>query len=295
MARARNIKPGFFKNEVLAELSLGTRLIFIGLWCLADREGRLEDRPKRIKLELVPFDNFDVVEALNELEASGFIHRYTFEGLSIIQVVNFAKHQSPHGTERDSELPDENGCLTVHKRGKNGYITDTSQLPNSYLTVNPPVPNALNPDSLIPDSLIPEYPQTPKGAKREVEPKKPTAKLPPGFEFFWAAYPRKEGKLAAVKAFERAVKLVEHPYPANFLMEAATAFAKACTGKDPQYIAHPTTWLNQGRWADVPTTPTDPRQQALASGMWNGRPLTTTERYMLENNPSYLPMAAGGG
>lgn len=37
------------------------------------------------------------------------------------------------------------------------------------------------------------------------------------------------------------------------------------------------------------------REQALLTGMWNGRPLTPTERYMLENNPSYLPMAAGGG
>ena len=54
MARARNIKPGLFSNEVIAELPAFDRLLFIGLWCLADREGRLEDRPKRIKMELFP-------------------------------------------------------------------------------------------------------------------------------------------------------------------------------------------------------------------------------------------------
>ena len=48
MARARNIKPGFFANENLAECDPLARLLFAGLWCLADREGRLEDRPKRI-------------------------------------------------------------------------------------------------------------------------------------------------------------------------------------------------------------------------------------------------------
>ena len=53
MARARNIKPGFFDNETLGELPALTRLLFIGLWCLADREGRLQDRPKRIKKELL--------------------------------------------------------------------------------------------------------------------------------------------------------------------------------------------------------------------------------------------------
>ena len=156
MARARNIKPGFFKNELLAELPIGTRLIFIGLWCLADREGRLEDRPKKIKLEIMPFDSFDVDHALQELEQHGFIERYTVGNQKIIHVVNFHKHQSPHGTEKDSPLPDKNGELTVHKRGKNGYIMGDELLSNSALTVKPPLDNALNPDILNPDSLIPD-------------------------------------------------------------------------------------------------------------------------------------------
>jgi hypothetical protein len=156
MARARNIKPGFFKNELLAELPIGTRLIFIGLWCLADREGRLEDRPKKIKLEIMPFDSFDVDHALVELEQHGFIERYTVGNQKIIHVVNFHKHQSPHGTEKDSPLPDKNGEFTVHKRGKNGYILSEEPLPNSGLTVKPPLDNALNPDILNPDILNPD-------------------------------------------------------------------------------------------------------------------------------------------
>ncbi len=51
--RARGIKPAFFKNEELAELGTVAQLLFIGLWCLADREGRLEDRPKRIGAEVM--------------------------------------------------------------------------------------------------------------------------------------------------------------------------------------------------------------------------------------------------
>jgi hypothetical protein len=42
MARIRMIKPGVMENEELAELSPLTRLLFIYLWMLADREGRLE-------------------------------------------------------------------------------------------------------------------------------------------------------------------------------------------------------------------------------------------------------------
>lgn len=163
MARARNIKPGFFKNELLAELEAFDRLLFIGLWCLADREGRLEDRPKRVKMELFPCDAYDVEAGLQALADSGFIRRYTAAGMAVIEIANFAKHQVPHGTERDSTLPDENGCFTVHERGKNGYATGKTsvltvkpQKANSADPVNALGDNTLNPDSPNPDSLNPE-------------------------------------------------------------------------------------------------------------------------------------------
>ena len=93
MARARNIKPGFYKNEELAECSVWGRLMFPGLWMLADREGRLENRPKRIKGELFPFDTIDVVPLLDELEQAGLIRRYEVDGKKVIAVVKFSKHR----------------------------------------------------------------------------------------------------------------------------------------------------------------------------------------------------------
>lgn len=56
MARARNIKPSFFTNLELGECSPLARLLFIGLWCIADRKGRLEDKPKQIKIQTIPYD-----------------------------------------------------------------------------------------------------------------------------------------------------------------------------------------------------------------------------------------------
>ena len=105
MARARNIKPGFFKNEDLAECTAWARLCFAGLWTLADREGRLEDRPKRIKGELFAFDSIEVEPLLVELQKAGFIERYAVEGRGLIQVLAFLKHQNPHHREPESELP----------------------------------------------------------------------------------------------------------------------------------------------------------------------------------------------
>ena len=105
MARARNIKPGFFMNEVLGEQDPATRLLFIGLWTLADREGRLEDRPRRIKSALFPYDSFDIDPMLDRLRVDGFIVQYEVDGDRYIQLVNFVKHQDPHYKEKASEIP----------------------------------------------------------------------------------------------------------------------------------------------------------------------------------------------
>lgn len=99
------LKPGFFTNEQLCELPYEARLCFEGLWCLADRSGRLADRPKRIKAELFPYDALDVDPLLQQLAVAGFIRRYVVEGEPLIAVLQFHKHQHPHVREAASELP----------------------------------------------------------------------------------------------------------------------------------------------------------------------------------------------
>ena len=105
MSRIRAIKPGFFLNEDLAVLPPLTRLLFIGLWTLADREGRLEERPRRIKAEILPYDDCDVPAMLDELADTKFITRYTAQGLVCIAIPKFAEHQRPHPSEIGSALP----------------------------------------------------------------------------------------------------------------------------------------------------------------------------------------------
>jgi hypothetical protein len=105
LARARLLKPGFFTNELLAELPFEGRLLFAGLWLLADKEGRLEDRPRRIKASLFPWDEVDVHALLTALESKGFIDRYTVADMPLIQIAKFADHQTPHAREAESILP----------------------------------------------------------------------------------------------------------------------------------------------------------------------------------------------
>lgn len=113
MARVRNIKPSFFKNEDLAECSAFARLLFAGLWTIADREGRLEDRPKRIKADILPYDTVDGEQLLAELAAKNFIARYEIEGNKYIQILTFTEHQKPHQNEQASVIPAQDGSTTM--------------------------------------------------------------------------------------------------------------------------------------------------------------------------------------
>jgi hypothetical protein len=110
MARARSLKPGFFKNDALAELGPHAQLLFAGLWTLADREGRLEDRPLRIRAEIFPYDmSVDTNTLLDGMAAAGMIIRYQKNGGRFIAIPTWHKHQNPHHMEAASEIPAPDG------------------------------------------------------------------------------------------------------------------------------------------------------------------------------------------
>jgi len=99
------LKPGFFTNENLALLPVRARLLYAGLWCLADREGRLEDRPERIKAALFPYERINIEPLLAMLHSAGFVKRYTAVYTRCLALPTFCAHQRPHPRERPSLLP----------------------------------------------------------------------------------------------------------------------------------------------------------------------------------------------
>lgn len=77
--------------------------------------------------------------------------------------------------------------------------------------------------------------------------------LPPTVEAIYAAYPRKVAKQDALKAIAKALQIV----PADTLLEAVSAYAAATAewpDADKEYIPHPSTWFNGGRYNDDRTT-----------------------------------------
>lgn len=82
----------------------------------------------------------------------------------------------------------------------------------------------------------------------------------PTFDDFWKAYPRRVGRGAAVKSWDKMTKALKIA-PADIL-KGCHAYAAAMKGKDIQYVAHASTWLNQQRWLDEHSTMVESNEPA---------------------------------
>lgn len=164
MARSRNIKPGFFSDAELCECDIWVRMLFAGLWTLADREGRLLDKPKQIGIDLFPRDRLDINAGLNDLAEHGLIVRYEVNGVEIIQVKNFAKHQNPHKEERASILPAQGSddVLDASTEEAPDFMPKNPVQNGKKPGANPADSSLLIPDSPIADTGFPDDPPTPR-------------------------------------------------------------------------------------------------------------------------------------
>lgn len=222
MARIRACKPDEGLDEDLQRLSWPARYAWHLMWCHADKAGRMEDRPKKIKAQILPYDDgVDFERVLEEYVAAGFIYRYQVDGKPYIQIRSFEKHQRPHHTEPESTIPQMQGCNIPSAPSDNGETT--VKQPSS--DGEPPDVNGLG---------------NRKG-NRKVE----RAALALEFkDRFWPAYPRRDAKVDAEKAFTKARGKVE----LEPMLAALERQKRIWT--DPKFVPYAATWLNGERWLD---------------------------------------------
>lgn len=107
--RIRNVKPEVFMHELLWELEMATELpiirCYIALWCMCDREGRFEWKPRVLKQHCAPYDDIDFADVLNALANTGFIIKYIMSGRLYGWTPRFREHQHINNREQESRLP----------------------------------------------------------------------------------------------------------------------------------------------------------------------------------------------
>lgn len=240
--RARNLKPGFFSNELLGKADPLIGILFQGLWCSADREGRLEDRPLRLCGQIFPYRR-SVTEKrvhtwLQWLHDEGFITRYSVDKSSYIQINEFLKHQTPHSKERLSEIPaliprehksepgqgtDQNSGSTQSRqllaRSDSGFLNPDSLNPDSHITPSPglraPEPGTSDPESEAPERPPPPAPPDPTDAEEHAQ-----------FERLQATYPPFGGRQNWITTEQICRQLVERGEATwDQLFEGTTRFA----------------------------------------------------------------------
>lgn len=118
MARIRTIKPEFFTSESVLSVSPLARLFFIGLWCEADREGRIKWKPKTLKFRYLPADAVDIEDLSEELIEEDMISIYTVDGTEYCQIPSFTSHQVINNRERESEIPAFNSNASTTRQAR---------------------------------------------------------------------------------------------------------------------------------------------------------------------------------
>jgi hypothetical protein len=129
VARIRTIKPEFWVDDRMVDLEPVVRLLFIGLWNFVDDWGLIEFKPKRIKMQVFPADNWDVSPMLQALIEAERLRVVDSDQGPLLYVVNWSRHQVVNrpSDSRFTGLPADisvnvHGALTAHPvlKGKEG-------------------------------------------------------------------------------------------------------------------------------------------------------------------------------
>jgi hypothetical protein len=105
VARIRTIKPEFFRHEGLQELGAVAMLAFAGIWTQCDRAGRFRWDPKQLKLDVLPFMEFDMTATMELLRERRYIVSYEVEGRKYGYVPSWLDHQHINVKEPQSKIP----------------------------------------------------------------------------------------------------------------------------------------------------------------------------------------------
>lgn len=238
MSRIRTIKPEFFTSEDIVDLPPLARIFYIGLWCEADREGRLVWKPRTLKMRYLPEDQCDIEELAQNLVDAGLV--VVYGGGTYAHIPKFSQHQVIPHREAVSKLPAPSDEL------QGNCSADAVQLPGKC------------------SDITGGKGREGKGSKpmsenSDEEVKKGGFDYPAEFLEFWKAYPRKDSKADCLKTWKRK-KLGLH------LPTILADIARRKGGDDwqksgGQFIPMPATYLNQDRWAD-----SEPPSPAADSG-----------------------------
>lgn len=216
MARIRTIKPEFFTSEDIVSLSPMARLLYIAIWCEADKEGRLVWKPLTFKLRYFPGDNCDIHAMCEEIVSRGLVVLY---GIGYACVPSFKAHQHINPRESASQLPDPDASSTREARVGTRQPRDSDAQGGR------------------------------EGKGREGDTRDASREEPPGFASFWQIWPAGGRKGGKGKCLEVWLKAKLEPHAEQILAHVeALKLSAGWTKQSGEFIPAPLVYLNGRRW-----------------------------------------------
>lgn len=246
--RIRSIKPEFWRSDDIAVLSREDRLLFIGLWSYVDDNGVGIDDERRIVADLFALDDDQkevrdfIRDGLATLSRAFLLARYEVANRRYLFITGWDRHQriDRPGKPRYPRPPET--WTPPTSRNVDPQDVDTTPSRQSRDTPSPGSGNRGTEEQGTGE----------QGTGEQEHP--PAARAEPADRFpdFWDAYPRRQDRRAAEKAWRAAVKRGADP---DRVIAAARAYA--AVPREPRFTKYPATWLNAGAYDDEPQ-PTGP-------------------------------------
>ena len=240
MARKRMIDPSIWTDEGMAELAPIEQVLYIGLFSIADDDGRLKASPVYLRLALptvlgdVPKEQVQI-HLENVLRHMRQLRRYSVAGVDYLHFANYAKWQRIDRPQ-PSQLPDP---VSYESSNDQRAIVERSSNDQGA------VPASLVEEKLVQDRGSKDS-SAPNGAERVSKP----AKYTESFEAFWSQYPTGHG--VKTKAFDVWKRLSTDD---RELVLPALDRWKACERWQQGYVKAAEIWLRDRIWEQPPPAP----------------------------------------
>lgn len=267
MGRIRTVKPELAVHEGLydleCELGAPVRFAWVMLFTACDREGRFAWRPRRLKAQILPFDDVDFSRVLDAWATRGFIVKYRVGDAWYGAIPTWHKHQVVNNRESPSELPPLEEADEIEARPDG--ISDACRT------------RAARVDDASATPLVHAQAEGKgregKGNGKNTVPRKRGTNYSDAFEEFWKRYrkfpgpPQNGSKAEAYRRWKQELGASPEPETLTAIHDALTAQERyrqdrTRNGMFAAEFPHAEKWLKEHRWESVP----DSSHEARPSG-----------------------------
>lgn len=213
------LDPDFFLDEEVAKISPLARILYTGLWCLADDHfATIPNSPDWIRAQILPYEKeVKIEDLLKELQRIDKIRPFVSNGKNYYYIKNFHRYQR---IDRPSQSKYPEYGLDELKKNTRRVLVTNGRSTHSQVKLSKV---KLSKDKYVRIELM--------------------------FKKFWDAYPKKVAKPVALRSFEK-IDPSEDVFEKMLANVTARAQGSDWIKDEGKYIPMPSTYLNQRRWED---------------------------------------------